>query len=79
MGKITKQHEDKVRSLIKSIKGGNDSAIEELFDLEKNIFYMRLKGIVYFGLIQTKFLIWQKLNLHLLQKNGIWIKSMSHP
>lgn len=35
MGKITKQHEDKVRSLIKSIKGGNDSAIEELFDLEK--------------------------------------------
>ena len=35
MEEITKQYEDKVRSLIKSIKGGNDSAIEELFNLEK--------------------------------------------
>lgn len=63
MEKITKQHEDKVRSLIKSIKGGNDSAIEELFDLEKEYILHEVERYSLFWPDTDEMLEWAKSQL----------------
>ena len=63
MEEITKQYEDKVRSLIKSFKGGNDSAIEELFNLEKEYILHEVERYSLFWPDTDEMLEWAKSQL----------------